>query len=264
MKCKGTLKEKNQRGRTTTRICNYDLDKNAIFCPQCGTATDALRTKLSAKQCIKSSWKLYSNQKGKFYGFSIFLILTGFLLTALSVFFALDSYWLTNGLLLFTVPLLLVPFAMPTDFIQNPLILKNYLRAMKYYPKLWLFTMINILYFMFMKIICTGFITNIATDPLLHIVRFIMVNYWVVIIFTSTFLIFHEEPNIVKAMKLAHDASKELRWQIYFLLLFVILINAIGTALAGLGLLISLPFSYILLEQYYKNMQKYDLFKKNK
>jgi hypothetical protein len=259
MKCKGMIKEKNKQGKEVVKPCSAEIDKFAIFCPVCGEPTPALSTDLSAKKNIKEAWNEFFPQKQSYLRFSIFIILTGFLFTGLAVYYTHDNYWLSNGLFLFLVPLLLIPFALPENFILNPLTIKNYLSALKYYPKFWIFTLVNFLYFIFLKIISTGFILGIASDPLLHFVRFIMVLYWLEIIFAAPFLFVRGENNLYKAFKRSHDGGRELRWQILGLYIMLLGINIIGAALVGFGLLITIPFTYIALEKYYLKMKMYQL-----
>jgi hypothetical protein len=259
MKCKGIIKEKNKLGKEVVRSCNSELDRFAIFCSVCGEPTAALTTDLSAKKNIQEAWKEFFPVKQSYFRFSIFIILTGFLLTGLTIYFTSGKYWLSNALLLFVIPFILIPLAQPEQFINNPLTIQNYVKALTNYPKLWLFTLINILFFLFLKILCTGFLLGIAIDPLLHFVRFIMVFYWLEIIYAAPFLFVRGENNMYKAFKRSHDGSRELHWQILGLYLMLLGINILGAALLGFGLLITIPFTYVVLEKYYIKMKLYQL-----
>ena len=114
-----------------------------------------------------------------------------------------------------------------------------------------------------MKIINTGFILNIATDPLLHFARLILVVYWITIVFPVPLMIVRRRMNPFSAIKVAYYKTQETRWQQFFTLFFILVINAAGLALIGVGLIVSLPLSYILIERYYRQMDEFELFPEN-
>ena len=121
--------------------------------------------------------------------------------------------------------------------------------------------MLNIIYFALLKIICTGYSLNIAVDPILHIVRLIMVLYWIAIIVPTPILMIRKKMNPISAIILSIKAGKETRWQQFFIAVFIFILNIVGTALVGLGLLVTIPLSYVLLERYYLQMDEFELFK---
>jgi hypothetical protein len=65
--------------------------------------------------------------------------------------------------------------------------------------------------------------------------------------------------NPVKAIIKSYKASAETRWQQFFILIYLFLINVLGFATIA-GSLISIPLSYILIEKYYFAMNKFKLF----
>jgi len=260
MKCKGKIKRTNKSGRTEVQICNYELSEHDIFCPKCGEPTAALSGPLSAKENWKSAWKEFKPIKGKYLPFSIFIILTAFLFTALAVYFTMSNYWLQNTILLFIIPLTLIPLSFDADFISKPFTIENYFKSLKYYPKFFVFVFINIVYFLFLKIVCDGFMLNIVIDPILHLVRFIMILYWIAIVVPVPILMIRKRMNPFKAIVVAYKAGTETRWQQFFVAVIGFLVNIVGAALLGLGLLITIPLTYIALEKYYLNMDEFELF----
>ncbi|MCD4817489.1 MAG: hypothetical protein K8S23_02210 [Candidatus Cloacimonetes bacterium] len=263
MKCKGKIIEKNKMGKNVEKLCNENINIHDMFCSRCGTATSALSNSLSAKKNFQFVYDRFKQIESQYYAFGILLFFTGFVFLALALYFSQGNYWLTNGLLLFVVPILFLPFASEENFIENPLTISSFLSSFKYYPHFWLFTLINIVFFLLMKIINTGFILNIATDPLLHFARLILVVYWIAVVFPAPLLIIRKKINPFSAIKLAYEAGKETRWQQFFTLFFVLVINAVGLALIGVGLIVSLPLSYLLIERYYRQMDEYELFSEN-
>lgn len=260
MKCKGTIIEKKTLGRKAERLCNTELAEHQIFCHVCGTAGKALSTGLSARQNRLEAWREFKAVKSKYYAFAIFMILAVFSLIGLSVIWGARHFLYNNLALLFIVPLALIPFSFEENFLQNHFTIGMYFKHLKYYPKFFLFVFINIIWFIFLKILCTGAFLNIATDPILHEVRLILVLYWLVIMSPAPILMIRRKMNPLKAMIKCYKATAETRWQQFFILSYLFIINLIGLAAAGLGLLVTIPFSYILLERYYLRMEEYELF----
>ncbi len=267
MKCKGKIKEKNRFGKVIKRTCGEKLSEHAIFCHVCGEPTGALSHSLSCKANWRETWNEFKNRKAKFFPFAIFIILTAFLLVGLSVYFGSvnyfnNNYFFINLFLLVTVPLVLIPLSFKKESYSNYFTIKQYFTNLKYYFKFFLFTLINILYFFLLKIICTGYLLNIAIDPILHIVRLVMVLYWIAIVVPAPILMIRKFVNPIRAIVVSYKAGKETRWQQFFLAIRIVLVNAIGAAFVGLGLLVTIPLSYLQLEKYYSKMEEYELFKK--
>jgi len=66
--------------------------------------------------------------------------------------------------------------------------------------------------------------------------------------------------NPIKAVVSCYKASAETRWQQFFIVFRLFVMNVIGAVFAGLGLLVTIPFSYILIEKYYKSLDEFELF----
>ncbi|MBN1327514.1 MAG: zinc ribbon domain-containing protein [Candidatus Cloacimonetes bacterium] len=262
MQCKGEILEKNKLGNKVNRTCNEKLKEHAIFCPVCGTPTAALKTDLSALQNLRQGWDEFRMIIGRIFPFSIFMAIIALGLPVLALYLGSGDYFRTNLFLLLTVPFALVFFTLVDQFQAGSFQIGMYVKNLKYYPAFFLFTMINILYYILLKIICTGYLLNLATDPILHLVRFIMAIYWMAIILPVPYLMIEIEKNPLKAILLAYKAGSETRWQHFFLLVFILLINFIGMLLAGVGLFITLSFSYYLIYKYSAMMRNYELFNK--
>lgn len=268
MKCKGKIKTVNSSGKVIYKKCNADLDEHAIFCDTCGEPTDALSTGLSAKKNFCESWNEFRIVKSRFYPFSIFILLTAFLLIILALFVSdeiamavpLNEYMITNILLLFLVPLALIPFAMEANFLHNPLTISQYFKALKYYPKYFMLTLYTILFFALLKILCAGYLLNITIDPILHPVRLILVLHWLTIMFPALLLVRRKNVSSFKALIMCYKASAETRWQQFFILLYILYVNVLGILALGAGLLVSIPLSFVIIEKYYHSLDEYELF----
>jgi len=260
MRCKGKVKVKGPDGKKRNKLCNQKLAENAIFCPVCGEPTGALKNELSARKNWQQSWQKVKSNLGKYLPFSIFFIFTALLVNVAALYVTWGNYWLVNLAMLFTVPFLLVPLAINHyDFT-----ISNYLKELRFYPQYWLFVLVSIVYFFLLKVICTGFLLNVAIDAILHIVRLVMVLYWIAIVLPAPVLIAAKRVNAVKAIRMSYVASAETRWQQFFLEILALLGIIIGAALAGLGLLVAIPLMYYAFISYYHALNELKLFEQNK
>lgn len=270
MKCKGTVKTKTKNGKSIKKRCNNELKKQAIFCEICGEPTAALSTDLSAKQVFDKVWKKFRKIKSQYYPFAIFILFTSFLAIIISVLFRntlaeslnTSTYVFMNLILLLLVPFTLIPFGMKENFFEHPFTIKKYFKTLNLYPKYFLLTLLNIIYFFLLKIICTGFMLGVIVDPILHLVRFVLVLYWITIMFPMLLLVYRKKVNPVKAAIMCYKASAETRWQQSLIMFQVLIVNLIGLVFLGVGLIVSLPFSYVLIERYYQKLDDYELFGK--
>ncbi len=270
-KCKGTLIIK-KNGKKIAKLCNYELNEHDIFCPKCGTPTNALSTKLSAKQNIKEVWKTFTKTKNKYIPFSLVMIFLSYIPILLSFLFKtkfaallnINVYFAENILYLFTIPLALVPFASEENFLKIPLKPDSFFRNLKAYFSMLIFVFLNLLYFFLLKVICAGYLLNILVDPILHIVRFILVLYWLVIVMPAPLLILRKKVNPIKAIVLSYKASAETRWQQFFILVYLFVINILGGIIFLVGLVYTIPLIYILIEKYYFRLDEYQLFEDNR
>lgn len=264
MKCKGRLKNKNSSGSQKGKICNTVIDDHAIFCPVCGTPTDALKTALSARQVFREVWSEQRQEGMKFSVTGIMLMVITLALLYAVFFQTVGMYYVTNLVILILVPFLLIPFGFDWEKGQVDLSLTSYLSALRSYPRCWLLVLVSVLYYFLLKVICTGYLLTIATDPILHLVRFILSLYWLAVIFPVPYLLLRRKLSLFRAIKLGYEAGSETRWQHFYLILFVTVMNLIALIPLGLGLIFTLPLSYRILNRYYVNMEGYKLFEQGR
>ncbi|MBW6516183.1 MAG: hypothetical protein K0B81_06175 [Candidatus Cloacimonetes bacterium] len=242
--------------------CLKDIVPDQLYCYGCGEPTKLLKAELSAQNNLREAWAEYKNRKSDNYPFAIFFIFAIFIPLVFFHFF--PRYFITidkaglslvsNLIYLFTLPLLFIPFAVPIVADKAKLSVLNYLQSLKYYPRLLIFILINIIYFFLLKMITD------SVDPILNLVRLIMVLYWLAIIVPLPHLLLRKKVNPFKAVMIVYRAGKETRWQQFFTYVYLFMINAIGLAALGVGLIITIPFSIAVLERYYLQMDKYGLF----
>lgn len=255
MKCKGIDKRETRR-HSKTIYCNTELHPHQIFCHVCGHPTAALKTDLSARQNLKDTLKNRKNENSRHLMLGVVLSLFFYISAAIIIFFTLDNYLLTNLVLLITVPVLLVPFAQKGD-----LTFTTFKKVFfKFYPVYWVFVLMAEIYFFLLKVICAGYLLDIMIDPVLHIVRLIMVIYGIVCALPAILLIGEQKMCPFKALIVAIKSGYETRWQQFFTIFYVFVINAVGILALLAGLLVSLPLSYQLIRNYYLRMVDYELF----
>lgn len=257
-RCKGTVIVKNLSGTKVKKLCGTELDSTAIFCPVCGTATSALKEELSGSKTLKEAW----SDKGEIFKANFPGSLIFFLLPAAAAIWGLtigaNQYWLVNLVMLFIAPLAMLPFGRQ-DITQSaePGELSS---IWKLYPGYWLFTLLNIAFFMLVRILCTGFLLGVVTDPLLHFARLILVLHWITIMLPAPKLMAEQKVNAFVALKKCYIASTETRWQQFYLVLALGALNAVGLLLAGFGTLFTLPVTVLVISEYYKRLNNFKLF----
>jgi len=257
-RCPGTVFVKNISGKKVKKQCGNELDSTAIFCPVCGKATNALKEELSGSKTFKQAWSEKGEiVKANFPGSIIF-----FLIPALAAVWALtmgaDQYWLVNLIMLFIAPLAMLPFGRLD--ITQPAEPEELGSIWKLYPGYWLFTLLNIAFFMLIKILCTGFLLGVVTDPLLHFARLILVLHWVTIMLPAPKLMAEQKVNAFAVIKKCYVASAETRWQQFYLVLVLGALNMAGLLLAGIGALFTLPVTVLVISEYYKRLDNFKLF----
>lgn len=253
MRCSAKIKDKTTK--KGYRICGNDLDDKAIFCDVCGRPTNALKEGLSGWNNFKSVIKLFP-EIFKIHYFKGIIAAILILLIAFGIIFKINF----NSQLLFLIVLSVVSaLILQVLFSESVLFsfsIKGFIREYSAFLK---FVLINILYFNLLKILCTGFLLNVATDPILHIIRLILVIYWLVIILPVPVLIAKGRGDILNVIIESYKAGKETRWQQFFLLVFIAGLNIIGL-LTIVGLALTLVAGFLMIKMYVKNMKEYRLF----
>ena len=218
------------------------------------------KNELSAKKVFSSVYNEYKVEGKKITGQGILLAILSIIILGIIFLITAQMYFVNNLVILFLLPFLLIPFAADWNEKRVDLSIKNYLKQLRAYPKLWIFVLINILYYFFLKVICTGYLLTVATDPILHPVRLILVIYWLAIILPVPYLILKVGLSPFKAILVSYKAGSETRWQHFYLIIFILLMNAVAIIPIGIGLIFTLPLSYKIIHQYSKNMAEFKLF----
>ncbi|MEA1972640.1 MAG: hypothetical protein U9N34_05030 [Candidatus Cloacimonadota bacterium] len=239
--------------------CREKVDENEIYCHNCGQATELLDNELSAKKNFIKNLKYYKENFSKYLLLSSFWVFTQFfpLILAL-VWFHYNpisenifiKYLINNIIILVIIPNMLVSFSAINN---NDLSIKGYFTHYDIYPKMFLFTLVNVLYYAFIRLICTG-------DPILNIVWLILSIYWVAINIPTIYLLINRDLSVFKAIKLSYQAGKETRWQQFFLAFYLFLLNGLGFVVLGVGMIFTVPLIYIVILNYGEQIDRLSLF----
>ncbi len=255
MKCNGIYYDE-RRGKKTQ--CGAILSDRMIFCPRCGKETDALRGPLSVGEHLTT---IISVMKSiSFSSYLIALLVVIAVGSSIIIGMKLLDYWAGNLLYLCSIPLGFTLLSYIKKREQNPSERFSTVFRQEYF-RLMIFVSINLVYFLLLKILCTGFLLGVATDPLLHIVRLILVIYWMVIISPVPFLISMGKRNVPGLIYASYHAGYETRWQQFYLLVGLGIFNVIGLFTVGLGVIVSILVSYFIYAGYIKKMIEFDLYK---
>ena len=242
--------------------CLKDLQPNQLYCLECGQATAVLSEELSARKNWQATWSEYKNRKGENYPFVIFfffiIILPLFTILfapqILNLFQSINSFLFSNIFLLFALPLVFIPFSVPLMTEKTKITIRKYFQSFKFYPRMFTFVLINIAYFLLLKLI------TMSVDPILNIVRLILVLYWLAIMVPYPHLLLRKSVNPFKGLIIVYKAGKETRWQQFFTYVYLFIINVLGLVALGIGLLVTIPYSIAVIERYYLQMDKLGLF----
>lgn len=220
--------------------CQSRISDKSIFCPNCGTTTQLLTEDLNAKKNFiycKGTFSMSAN----YLGGILFAFFWAIFFAAL---FLQESFFWKILLLTPLLPFCLIPLCTEKPLAETNLEISDF--KISAYPKLFLLSVYNSLFFLILRAITSGI------DPILNLVFLIMSLYWVSIILPVPYLIFSRDLAPHKAIWMAVKQIKESRWQQFFTLLYVLVVNIIGFALFGFGLCLTVPFSYALIQRYSK------------
>ena len=234
--------------------CKAKLADIDIYCLMCGRPTEEYKKQFKLSEILKSAKSKTALEPHVNIIYYITIAFVFFSVIYLFVFDLINiSYWIDyinlNIIMIFLCPLLILPLA---NILDNERKIQ-----FKYYPKLVIFTFFMALYFFVLKIVCQG-------DPILNIVRFVMVLWGVSIVFPVPFLIFTKSDSVIKLILKGYIAGKYLRWHQLSLSLIL------GIKLLFSAVLLFIPFSTTMVYAsnvmliWYQKQEKFELYDKDK
>lgn len=228
--------------------CNTQIQNSDIYCPKCRKKTQSIKENFKIWDVFKQSYeevrepKNYSFTFNLFFGIItfIFIVLLGFHYFSFNYSSDLVRYLTENAIFLIFVPILLIPFG-----IQNVVMEIGYGKELnnhilKLLPKYYLFVLVNILIFSLFKFMCIG-------DPVLRLIRVILVLWWLAVLVPIPVMITKYNLNLYKLTRLSLKGFEDLRWQMFWGYLLILGANILMIAPLYFGYLRygSLPYRAI-------------------
>ena len=246
--------------------CKKKTEPMDLYCLECGTPTESYKEHFNVRSLLKKSSEETNTYKPNFHFFYIIVMLVILLFIGLAHFQvfsekALFNYIYLNVSMILVIPFLLLPFGTISEYRNEPAKLSD---TFKFYPKLMLLILCLSIYFAVLKIICQG-------DPILNLVRLILVLWGLAIVFPVVFLIFNRnsEPQmdtltIFRLIKKAYIAGKYLRWHQFSLCLILGVINLISVVLIFVPLPAAMNFTGNTMYLWFKKQEEFGLYDKHK
>ncbi len=241
--------------------CNNKLEPTQIWCNECGHQSELLKKDLSFITVLKESWSKYKGNIN--HNLAIGFILTFLAIIPIIIVSILHNtlefshksfanYLIYNLLFIIITPLAFIPFKVFSDSSDGKASIKDFFSNFKFYPQMFLFAFANFLAFFIIKYVCIG-------DPILKLVRIVLVLYWPSIVLPVPFLISEYKMNPFKAIHLCYKKLGDVRWKLFFIWVFLLLLNMLGAIPFGIGLLVTLPFSYVLVNNYVRKLIEFNI-----
>lgn len=250
--------------------CNSRLADHDLWCVECGTQTSVIKTELSALKSMKKSREGIRSNVSAMVPAIGFSIITGAIPIALLtwIFSRYVEYSTSVQMLLnlglksvlysIFMPMLLLPFVSVCATDGYKIQLKDLLSSFRKYPKYFVFSLINALYFSLIYMVCFGF-PGFGSDPILRLVWIVLLNYWIAIALPAPVIMERTGLNPLKAIGKSYKHFQDLRWNIYLMSLLFTLLNIFGFALLVFPALFTLSWSYFAIRDYTDLLIEYEL-----
>lgn len=238
--------------------CNAQIKNHELYCHKCMKKTQITKDKLSATLNFKESFQNYKQQKNK--SMKVNITYTFIMITFISVlilhYFTFSAnypndtvrYLVENLIYLFFVPMLLIPFGFQDVKMEVGFGKELLSHSIKLYPKYLIFTAINIAIFAFFKFICIG-------DPILRLVRVVLVLWWLSVQLPIPVLITRYKMSFYKLFRLSIKAFEDVRWQMFTTWILALLMNIVLVIPVFIGHVMYGPFIYTLVHRYVEKVE---------
>ena len=245
------------------KSCKKKLSTIDIYCLSCGVPTEGYREQFRLKKIIGLAKEGCSLDKTNniFYVISVALVMIAFVYIVENNFIS-ESYWVNyismNLFMVLFVPLLMLTFGAGRRELEAGSLETGFIFAFKkYYMKLVIFVFLVVFYFFILRVICQG-------DPILNLVRLILVCWGIAIVFPVPFLIFSRDESVFCSIKKAYIAGKYLRWHQFSLSFVLAGMLLLSVLLVLVPLPYSMRFTGHLLRVWYNKQDEFQLYDKSK
>lgn len=232
--------------------CNEKLANHDLWCIKCGKQTELVAKDLSAIKNLNASWKNYKPFKGRNFPVGIWASLTG-MLPLLILIWLLNHTLPAMGLWPFLalqsvvwtlfLPVMFVPFRAVCKSDGYKIDVKEYFSSFKSYFRYLLFSLISVLFYLTIFLVCQG-------DPILNLVWLVLVLYWVAVVLPVPVIMERYNLNSIKAVKLSYKYLGDLRWNIFLMALILTVANFLAVLLLVIGLAVVLPFTWFAIRDF--------------
>ncbi len=247
--------------KCSNKKCLEKLSDTDIYCHACGKPSGVLSGQLAAQTIIRDTWEEFKLVRSNHYSFGILHFLFAVLPILCSIYLSyhlslfqsnFTNYLFNNLIFALILPLSILPFAFRKNFISETVSPKEYFGMFKQYSRFFILNFFSVFFYFAIKYICIG-------DPILNLVRLVLVFYWVAVFLMAPAIMSYRQINPWKALVFAYKSGFMTRWQQLFLYLLLLVINLVALIPIGLGLIITLPFTYAVLTRYYRELERYNL-----
>ena len=255
------------------RSCKKKLSEIDVYCEGCGLPTENFKEQFRVRKVIRQAYdsSKVDKESSMFSLIPVILAIVAFVYLIENRILT-EMYWvnyiLLNAFMVFMIPLV----------IRQVSGIRYQVSSIKYqasgnYLKLVIFMSTMVLFFFFLKIICQG-------DPILNLVRMVLVCWSIAIVFPVPVLIDTRDESVFKSINRAFISGKYLRWHQFYLcfvlaVLLILLISLAFALLSGVPLFIALlllmlplptflRFSGHLMWTWFEKQDEFQLYEKNK
>jgi len=230
------------------KTCRNRFGDQELYCKACGEPSENHRNQFVIKDILKAEHEK-PTIPSLFYYCSIPAAVALLAVIYIFTFDVVSSFYWVNYISLniastLIIPLIMLPFG--SIFVSGATFKNQYFRLL-------LFTLCVVLHCFILKIVCIG-------DPILNLVRFIMVLWGIAVVFPVPMLIFTTTDSVPKIIARAYIAGKYLRWKQFYLSLYC----AVCIFLTIFTLLVMLPnalyYTANVMQRWHRQQQKLNLY----
>ncbi len=257
------------------KYCNARLASHDLWCVDCGRQSPAVKNELSALNSLAATYKeqkkvFSSSVPGFAFAVILGLIPICVILNLFHSIISLDNNTITGTFInhlvkaiAFSVfvPFILISFKPVCKHDKYQLSLSEMFSALREYPRYFIFSLINALFFALIHLICYG-VPGFSSHPILRLVWLVLVNYWLAIAIPALVLMEELPASAWSAIKKSYRHFHDVRWNIYLMVLVLGVLNLIALLLFFLLFVPSvlmLSLSVFALRDYIRRLVDFEL-----
>jgi hypothetical protein len=237
--------------------CKKKVSTIDIYCLSCGVPTEGYKAHFKIKDVLQTAKHLSkSNVKSLLFSNIAFSLILFLALYFINNNFISDNVWikyvLINVLVITVVPFLFLPFGqiLPPD-------VRSKMSEWQCYTKFVQLSFCVALYFFILKVVCQG-------DPILNLVRLVMVCWGIAIVFPVPYIIFTRDEPLWSSIKRAYIAGKYLRWHQFLLSIIIAGLYLLSVCLLLIPMPTTMRYANHVMYVWYTKQEEFQLYEKHK